>query len=498
MESVLANGFMPGDPRFFDLITRPANGSKGWGPVWKPCLDLDEVASCVLDLHRIIAIPHRYHTRLCVVDLDNHGDGPPVWTRDSPRLLALARTAEAHRVGVEIVPSPHGIHVWLELPVALPIVRAHWLVRRLLDLAGLDHPPSEIAPSLRSGTDEANPKHRTRSKHIRLPGQPGTVIPGDPWTDPFTIWRSIEDGLRIAAASAEDPAWRELVKEAAGLEREHERGRAALVAFNRRPARPAPAAVIAARLAAIQWTAPGQSNALLGALANIGWAAGHRTVEALGAFIEAAAREAHGFATFASADTKRRLSRWSAEWAACCVAHPPVAAGSRPRSADPGRNARLSREAFCAVLAAAERAAREHGEAALSWSARKVAEWSGVARTTLARLRFHWRLRLLALLYRRRSEHPAAVAATPTSKGGSTNAGIGNNPGRSPSESINLLPLPARSPRSLARNLSPPPPAGVDHPLPTLPAPIAPHRWQAAQRAREREELAAWLGAAAA
>jgi hypothetical protein len=308
------------------------------------------------------------------------------------------------------------------------------------------------------------------------------------------IWRSIEDGLRIAAASAEDPAWRELVKEAAAMERQHERGCAALVAFNRRPhrpARPAPAAVIAARLAAIQWTAPGQSNALLGALANIGWAAGHRTVEALGAFIDAAAREAHGFATFASADTKRRLSRWSAEWAACCIAHPPVAAGSRPRSADPGRNARLSREAFCAVLAAAERAAREVGEAALSWSARKVAEAAGIARTTLARLRFHWRLRLLALLYRRRSEHPAAVAATPTSKGGDSS-------GCSSIESINLLPLPARSLRSLARNLSPPPSAGVDHPVPTGPAPLAPHRWQAAQRAREREELAAWLGIAAA
>jgi hypothetical protein len=43
-----------------------------------------------------------------------------------------------------------------------------------------------------------------------------------------------------------------------------------------------------------------------------------------------------------------------------------------------------------------------------------------------------------------------------------------------------------------------PPSVGADHALPTLPAPLAPHRWQAAQRAREREELAAWLGIAAA
>jgi len=272
------------------------------------------------------------------------------------------------------------------------------------------------------------------------------------------------------------------------MERRHKRALTGRHTFRLGPASPA---AVRRRLETIVWIASGQSNRLLGELANVGWFAGHRDQQALALFIEKAAREAPGFTRFASFDTQRRLSRWAGEWAACCIARPPTAcAARRPCSADPGRNGRLRREAFCSVLAGCERAAREHGEAALGWSARKVAEVAGIARTTLQRLRFHWRLRLLALLYRRRSEHPAAVAATPTSKGGDLS-------GCSSIESINLFSFSARLPRPLARSFSPPPPAEADHPLPTLPAPLAPHRWQAARRKREREELAAWLGIAA-
>jgi hypothetical protein len=487
--SVLADGFMPGDPRTFDPITRPADEGDGWITRKNACLDCDQVASIVSDQDTIIGPRHRFQTRLPAIDLDNHGDGPPVWTRDGAATLALIRAAEAADCEAVLVPTPHGLHLWPALPEALPIVRVHWILRALLHRAGIDHRTVELFPSLPSGTPERDAKARPRSHGIRLPGQAGTVDPADPFTDPVLIWQSLRWALDLSARRVDSPAWRGLVRQAAAMERRHKRALTGRRTFRLGPASPA---AVRRRLEAIVWTAAGQSNRLLGELANVGWFAGHRDQQALTPFVEQAAREAPGFTSFASLDTQRRLSRWAGEWAACCIAHPPTAcAAHRPCSADPGRNARLRREAFSALVSACERAAREHGEAALSWSARKVAEAAGIARTTLARLRFHWRLRLLALLYRRRSEHPAAVAATPTSKGGGPS-------GCSSIESINLLPFPARSPRPLARSLSPPPPAEADHPLPTLPAPLAPHRWQAAQRARERGELARWLGIAAA
>ena len=486
--SVLADGIMPGDPRTFDPITRPADGGDGWITRKNACLDCDQVASIVSDQDTIIGLRHRFQTRLSAIDLDNHGDGPPVWTRDGAATLALIRAAEAADCEAVLVPTPHGLHLWPALPEALPIVRVHWILRALLHRAGIDHRTVELFPSLPSGTPERDAKARPRSHGVRLAGQ-GTVDPADPFTDPVLIWQSLRGALDLSYRRVDCPAWRGLVRQAAAMERRHKRALSGRRTFRLGPASPT---AVRRRLEAIVWTASGQSNRLLGELANVGWFAGHRDQQALAPFIEKAAREAPGFARFASFDTQRRLNRWAGEWASACIARPPSScAARRSRSADPGRNARLRREAFSALVSACERAAREHGEAALDWSARKVAEVAGIARTTLQRLRFHWRLRLLALLYRRRSEHPAAVAATPTSKGGDSS-------GCSSIESINLLPFPARSPRPLARNLSPPPLAGADHLLPTLPAPLAPHRWQAAQRARERGELARWLGIAAA
>jgi hypothetical protein len=480
---------MAGDPRSFDPIERPADGSAGWRTRKNLCLEPDSVAFRVVDPDIIIGLRHRFQTRLPAIDLDNHGDGPPVWTRDGAATLALIRAAEAADCEAVLVPTSHGLHLWPALPEALPTVRVHWILRALLHRAGIDHRTVELFPSLPSGTPERDAKARPRSHGIRLPGQAGTVDPADPFTDPVLIWQSLRGALDLSSRRVDSPAWRGLVRQAAAMERRHKRALTGRRTFRLGPASPA---AVRRRLEAIVWTASGQSNRLLGELANVGWFAGHRDQEALPSFIAKAACEAPGFASFASLDTQRRLNRWAGEWASACIARPPSScAARRSRSADPGRNARLRREAFSALVSACERAAREHGEAALDWSARKVAEVAGIARTTLQRLRFHWRLRLLALLYRRRSEHPAAVAATPTSKGGGPS-------GCSSIESINLLSLPARSLRPLARNLSPPPPAEADHPLPTLPAPLASHRWQAAQRAREREELAAWLGTAAA
>lgn len=476
--SVLRKALML-DGRSFSPILKPANGRDGWRTRRHQCFEPEAVAAMVMDPAWIIGLRHRDHTRLVVVDLDNHGREN--WRPDDPRLIALQAAAEALGMSSALYRTPNGLHLWLALPEAVPIVRAHWLLCVLLQRVGVDRAEVEVFPSLATGSVIADAKARPESHGVRLPGQPGSALwVGDRWAeDPTLIWQELEAALEQAEAC---PEWQELQEAAAALEQEHKRVRRRFPSrprSSRRPGGDDP----------IEWTGTGESNRHLGVLANRGYRDGHRDREALAAYIEAAALAAPGFDRWASLDTKRQLAGKARDWAKCCIARPPLSR-CRPRSNDPGRNPRLKRESFCSLLAGCERAAREHGEGAVLWSARKVHEYTGIARTTLARLRFHWPLRLLAILYRRRSEHPAVGGSDPSPKGG-------DHPAVVSVESINLLPLPARSLRPLARNLSPPSSAGVDHPMPTLAATVSLHSWQAAQRTREREELARWLGAAA-
>jgi hypothetical protein len=267
-------------------------------------------------------------------------------------------------------------------------------------------------------------------------------------------------------------------------------------AMKNRPRSFLPRAEALQRLRSLAWSSTEQSNDNLSELSFLALALGHRTREAIIRFMEQAALKAPGFEIFASMQTKRRLSAWCGEWADYRIRK--AGTGSRSvdpdRIPDPGRNARLSREAFCSLLAGCERAAREFGEAAFLWSARKIAEYTGIARTTLSRLmkRFHWQMRLLAILYRSRSEHPALGGSDPPCKGVMAVGGC------SSSESINPSPPVTADPARCPSDHHCRPPSTADPPpMPTRAATVSLHSWQAAQRTREREELARWLGAAA-
>lgn len=480
--SVLREGLMR-DGRTFEPIQRPADGSRGWRTLKWRCLEPDEVAAMVLDPDLVIGLRHRHRVRLVAVDLDNH-HGQQNWRPDAPRLIALQAAAEAAGVVPVLIRTPNGMHLWMALPAAVPVVRAHWLVQVLLLRAQTG--PVEVFPSLAKGSPIDDPKARPASHGIRLPGQAGSALwVGDRWLadDPVLIWQEIKLALAVVGAG---PAWDELQEEAAALERQHKRPCPAGPRVSRPQARPASHR----EGALIQWTAAGQSNRVLFDLGIRGYRRGHRDPEALAAYIESEALAAPGFDRWASADTKDRLRPWAKDKAVWILRRPPT---GKARSDDPGRNHRLRREAFCAILKTAERAAREHGDAALSWSARKVAAEAGIARTTLKRLRFHWPLRVMALLYRRRSEHPAVGGSDPSFKGGQ--GVVGGNGGESLavlSESINPS---AHCTAGIRRG--PPghhcrPPSTADPPpMPTLAATIT-----TARRDLEREELARWLGAA--
>ena len=483
------------DGRIFHPILKPADGSDGWHTL-KRCLDPEAVAYLVMgapldplpwlpgwakDWFRewIIGLPMRHRTRLVAIDMDNH-HGEQNWRPDDPRLIALQAAAEAGGIVPSLHRTTNGMHLWLALPEAVPIVPAHWQMRELLRRAEVDS--VELFPSLDSGSTITDAKARPESKAIRLPGQVGSALwVGDRWVDdPVLIWQQLEADLELAEVC---PEWQELQEAAAALERQNKRlcrGFPSRPRATRPPGGDAP----------IEWTSTGQSNDLLGLLANRGYRDGHHDRESLAAYIEAAALAAPGFDRWASLDTKRELAGKARDWAKSCIARPPLAR-CRPQSNDPGRNARRSRESFCTLIDGSERAAREFGAAAVVWSARKISEYTGIHRKTLSRKRFNWPLRLLAILHRRRSEHPAVGGTHPSPKGGAQPAVVSV-------ESINPFPPGTADPARCPSDHHCRPPSTADPPpMPTRAATVALHSWQAAQRSREREELARWLGAAA-
>jgi hypothetical protein len=194
----------------------------------------------------------------------------------------------------------------------------------------------------------------------------------------------------------------------------------------------------------------------------------------------AAARACPGFSRYASRDTVARLDAWCRDWARSCHRRPPRAVASRRQSTDPGRNHRLHREAVAKVIDAAVVIARDHGEAALRFSERRSAELLAMTRTTFRKVKGLFKTRLAAAIAR-----PAAVGLHPCAKGGAA-AQLHQSPDCSPEiESLDLVPPVAFRP------CRPPPP-------PPLAMPIAPARDSTSRREFERNELARWLGLAAA
>lgn len=462
----------------YDHITRAA-GSE-WQTHTDERLRPDQVAALVLDPGRVVGVRHRGNTRLAVLDIDAKPGRPsPYWHPDGPEHSAAFRRLEskAAAAGCALVtfrtPSG-GWHVWMVLPAVVHYTLAAELGRLLAASARLQEAPAvlEVFPTPAGWTD-ADAKARKRSGGFRLPGQAGGAVwlgGAAGWnTDPANAWAEVEAALDAAEVT---PAWGAL------LER-------ACEARSRRRNRPAGAgrACRVRRPCRVAWTAPGQSNQNLGALANALRLSGD-TAEALGARIAAAARSCSGFDRYASADTKARLDAWALSWAAACIRRPPQGNGRQQQATDPGRNYRLRREALARVIDGAVSIARAHGAAASQLSQRRIAELLEVDRMTLRKLWAIFTGRLQAALLR-----AAGGGRDPLPKGGGVVAPGGSAEGKAETgalsclENLNLFPHPAD-------NLQP----CRGHPASPPDLPIAPADRMTARRMAERLELARWLG----
>ncbi len=469
-----------GKCRTFDGIFRPAAAAGGeWRPI-RSCMEPGDVAALVLNPDQIAGIRHRHQTRLVVFDIDAHGSNPsPYWHPDGPEASpALQRLlGEAEAVGAASVvfrsSQSGGWHVWVLLPEARHYSVAACIGLTLAARAALQVAGGrlEVFPNLTSYRETSDARCFARPHAFRLPGQQGgaTWIGGPVgWcSEPSTAWEEAAAAVELADGAA-TPAWSELLEEAAVIRRRRVlRGPGV---GRHRPHRPH----------AVEWTGPSQSEKNLGLLA---WDLYQpaETPEQLGARVAEAARACPGFSRYASADTVRRLDAWCLEWARSCHhRRHRASANPKPRSSDPGWNLRLHREAVAKVIDAAESLAKSHGEKALRFSERRLAELLTMSRMTFRKVKGLFKTRLAAAIAR-----PVPVGLHPSLKGGTT-AQHHQSPVSDP-ENESLDPVP---PVAFRPCRPPPPPPSV--------MPIAPARDATARREFERNELARWLGLCAA
>jgi hypothetical protein len=474
VERVLGQTFCL-DGRTFDPITKPTAGGE-----WRTLhggFDVADIADMVLDPAQAAGIRPRWRTRVLTLDYDAHQPAPSPWWDPagpgaSPALQRLLHEAEKAGCRCPIYRTPSGgWHVWIVLPEPQPVAIAHAIGRLLVAAAGMELAPSrcELFPNMAAWDEATDPKQRKAQNGVRLPGQAGGALwTGSGWaTDPELAWR--EAAAALDATDAAAPGW-EALQQAAAAE----------LRCPRRTKRPADAPRCRSA-AVIAWTAPGQSNNNLKQLANTRWEPGIG-IDALALRMIDAARAAPGFARFASHDTKRRLASWCRDWAAARIRRRTPAA-KRPTSGDPGRNARLHREAVVRVIDAAPRLARELGAAALDLSERAASDAIGLARGTFRKLKSLWLSRLTAALF----PVPAARGSDPMPKGGGLDLlAVSEDPLISSSGPGDAL----------SRSQPPPPHPPPEVPPVALPTKAPPRLDQ--RRQREREELARWLGMAAA
>ncbi len=480
-----------GRHRTFDPILRPPVGgewrTENWG-----CREPEAVAAAVLDPSEVIGLRHRHQTRLVVFDIDAHGANPsPYWhpagPHASPAIESLLAEAEAVGAATVIYRTPcGGWHVWILLPEVVHHSLAAGIGPVLAARAGLELGSGrlEAFPSLTSYSEAPDPRDRPRSHGFRLPGQQGgaTWIGGAVgWCDETaTAWEEAAAAAELADGAA-TPAWEELLEEAAELRR------------RRRPRRdlqgPGAGRHRAPRPHAVEWTGPAQSNENLGALTNALYQPGE-TPERLGARVAAAARVCPGFDRYASADTVRRLDAWCRDWARSCHRRPPRATACRPQSSDPGRNARLQRQAICMVIAMAHHVAKEVGEDALHWSERKIARATNLHRATVKKLLHIWKGRVIAAIFSGRGRLRRRPGTDPSPRGGALGGSLQPAWQR-------LRAVPCVENRHLESVPTGPPaedrPRSLQPPQQEVSVALD---WLAAKKAREQAELAAWISAA--
>jgi len=360
---------------WFEVIER--HESTGWSSIRKP-FTIDGLVKHFFNPDFISGLRQEKLVRYGVGDIDCKPDSVSIyWNKfaKSPELIELEDRAERIGCRVSFIRSSHsgGLHVFVSFPEAIHAWLAHWLMLWLLEASGMavKAGQAEVFPSR---IDYRSDGQRARSNGFRLPGQEGSalIVAESFYEGADTIYGQLLDDLENTEDCRE---WKRALSKCKEL-RYHklktERN------FSETGVIPE---------TDIEWKKDSSSNEILGRITKIVRLANRniRCVGQIGRMVRDIAMSAPGFNQFASEETKKDLMRergsWGERWAKSSLSKQfcgMLASCER----DSGRNERLYRESEDKLKELSEK----HPESS-TWSKRKVARESGLARGTVDK---HW------------------------------------------------------------------------------------------------------------
>jgi hypothetical protein len=474
------------NPRAAVITRRSHEGWRSSPAAWP----LERIAAGIHDPRWVVGIRPEGRIRAIWVDVDRKPDAvSPYWHPygQSRQLQALEQEAAAAGCGFTLLRSSAsgGLHGVVLLPDWLPAWLAHWVGAELVARAGMTLAAGacELFPSRLDYSKSADRNTWAQSHGVRLPGQEGSALLVGTRTASDTELIYEELLVQLEATEA-GPAWEELLEAA--------RARQKVTRWSRGTHRPL---TPSKRGHGVRWTGSRQSNEHMRRLTT--WARltrpDVRTVPELAAITLAAAVSAPGFEQHASEETHQDIRNWAIRWARSSLASDWQPGTPTPEGRDKHHNSRLLK----LTRAKLTRAWREAGAAAASWSQRKVAEMAQISRRTLCKHWDYWRQLLGGL-------HPCItggpVSAVPSEETFDPAVSV---PPAASAEALTIGATAETTPKTLEipgfsdfwsrlkskRPAAPPP----DPVLPFRPEDPPPDPW----RARQRAELAAWLGLAA-
>lgn len=360
---------------WFEVIER--HEGTGWCSIKKP-YTIEGLVRRFFEQVCAMGLRQEKLVRYSLADIDHKGDSTSKYWHEfakSSELIELERRAKQIGCRVSFIRSSHsgGLHVFVSFPEAIQAWLAHWLMKWLLEASGMavKAGQAEVFPSQ---IDYRTDGTRARSNGFRLPGQEGSalIVAESFYEDPDRIYGQLLEDIEDTELCDE---WRQALKTAKRLKFLHSR---ISKASSKAAATPD---------TDLKWTSKGCSNELMGKITTLVRLANrHITCPIeLGKIIANTAMNLAGFKEFASEETKKDLMRersgWGERWAKSSL-RKHFCGMLAAQAKDSDRNERLfnkSREKL-------EKLVEENADAK-SWSKRRVARESGLARRTVEK---HW------------------------------------------------------------------------------------------------------------
>jgi hypothetical protein len=360
---------------WFEVIER--HESTGWSSIRKP-FTIEGLVKHFFNPDFVSGLRQEKLVRYGVADIDhkeNHAS--QYWNEfaKSPELIELERRAEQIGCRVSFIRSSHsgGLHAFVSFPKLIHAWLAHWLMLWLLEASGMavKAGQAEVFPSR---IDYRSDGQRARSNGFRLPGQEGSalIVAETFYEGADRIYGQLLDDLENTELCSE---WKQALKNAERAKVLHKRSEKA---NNKNAVTPD---------TNLEWTSKGCSNELMARITTLVRLA-NRNIKCpieLGKIIANIAMSLAGFNKFASEETKKDLmlerGGWGERWARSSL-RKHFCGMLAAQAKDSNRNERLFNESRETLKKLAE-----ENPDAKSWSKRRVARESGLARGTVEK---HW------------------------------------------------------------------------------------------------------------